>query len=100
MPADVSSYGPPLYVSLKPAATAHTSFHPYPVASSCPATTPCLHLQTRVKRIAQAVAEEVERQHREENRHTREDTDPRVDLQDYQAGFQVPAPARRGGLCP
>src|SRR5437867_4175306 len=100
MPAHLSSDGHPLYVSLKPAATAHTSLQPYPVASSFPAHNSFLHLQTRVERIAQAVAEEVEGQYREENGHTREDTDPRVDLQDHQVRFQVPAPARRGRLRP
>src|SRR6266487_3030011 len=77
---------------LNQAATARTNSRPYPIASLCSATTPFLHLQARIERIAQAIAEQVERQHREENRHPREDTDPRVDLQDHQTGFQVPAP--------
>src|SRR6266567_3766427 len=84
---------------LNQAATAHTSSRLYPVALSCPNIL-VLHLQARVERIAQAVTEEVKRQHREENRYPREETDPRVDFQDHQTGFQVPAPARRGGLCP
>ena len=49
---------------------------------------PFLHLQARVERIAQAVAEEVKRQHREENRHTREETDPRVDLRIIRPAFR------------
>src|SRR5712691_10808630 len=59
-----------------------------------------LHLQAWVERIAQAVTEEIKGQHSKENGHPWEETDPRVDFQNHQTGFQVPAPARRGGLCP
>src|SRR5437899_9175827 len=81
------------------AATTSSSFRLYPVALSCPNSL-VLYLQARVERIAQAIAEEVKGQHSKENRYPREETDPRVDFQNHQPCFQVPAPARRGGLRP
>jgi len=55
-------------------------------------------LQAGVEGVAEAVAEEVEAEHGDEDGEAWEERDPGVGLDERHVGFQVPAPARRRRL--
>src|SRR6185369_12474932 len=55
-------------------------------------------LEAWIERVAQAVAEEVEAEHGDEDGQAGEQRQPHVGLDERHVGFQVPAPARRRRL--
>src|SRR5688572_5014095 len=55
-------------------------------------------LQARIERVAQAVAEQVEAEHRDEDRQPGEERQPGVGLDEGDVGLEVPPPAGRRRL--
>src|SRR5262249_24979982 len=63
-----------------------------------PVYTPISLLEPRVERVAQAVAEQIEPEHGDEDRQAGEERDPRVRLDERDVGLEIPAPTRRRRL--
>src|SRR6266481_2356751 len=55
-------------------------------------------LEPRIESVAEAIAEQVEAEHGDENREPGEESQPRVGLDEGDVGLEVPSPARRRRL--